>query len=527
MSEVYKHCQICQREANIKTRDNDGPLDVACYLCGNYTVTQSAYTYLNRNQSEDCTVKLKYWLSNGIHVREKIVLSIDQIKKLIKEIELPNQIEQAELLFVWLAELIKKPEVEFKFRYEHAMNVIGAYRYGEYNLIFEHLKEEKLIQNCRVVNGTTMGSLTIKGWRRYRDLNGTSNREVKDNEVIKNISQYKFTNIKLTQSQRLWLTKIYSYDFKIIDEKTTLVSLVDQLEKGFDYNRIDSRLLRDNRLTLIGLWHIDRSNKYFNIVTDIALLLKKLVKSIDWNFPIKVEEMIGKLKYGEREISIALMLMFDLGFFSGGSNLQHCGMDHMRIDYESGGLQRILHFNNIYEEMEDYFDRYVPLETRPIPLEEDFKLNNKMNVWDDIKGDYELTKREFGKRINFITDKDIRTIIFRDVEQAYYLYKNSIYKPAIILSGSVIEEILRQLLLANSITPKNNSFDHYLKICQDNKILEVSVNRLLDSARHFRNYIHIENEGSKKNKVSKPLANTVVSSLFVFVSGFKQSNKYQ
>ena len=42
-------------------------------------------------------------------------------------------------------------------------------------------------------------------------------------------------------------------------------------------------------------------------------------------------------------------------------------------------------------------------------------------IWAEIEQEYGLSKRAFGKKINFIKDTFKRKIIFRDVEQAYIL----------------------------------------------------------------------------------------------------------
>ena len=76
-------------------------------------------------------------------------------------------------------------------------------------------------------------------------------------------------------------------------------------------------------------------------------------------------------------------------------------------------------------------------------------------IWKSIKSDYDISKLQFGKKINFILDKFKRAIIFRDIEQAYLLSQQGFSKPAIILAGGVIEELLilqRHLGFQNATT---------------------------------------------------------------------------
>ncbi len=342
------------------------------------------------------------------------------------------------------------------------------------------------------------------------------------------MKKYQFTKLKLTYSERIWLEKIYSYDFRIVDEKTVKVSLANELEKGFDHKKIDYSLLRDNRLTLLGIWYVDSKNKYYDIVPRIVCLLKEMIKDTNFNFRVSVKDIFGKLQISESEISIAFMLMWDLGIFSGGKILRNSGMDEVNISSENGGLDKILYFKNIYEVMEEYFIRSVRMKTSNVLSTKNSIFNTSDDpgdIWVNIKKEFSLTKKEFGKRINFIEDDIARKIIFRDVEHAYYLLKKNINKPAIILAGSIMEEILRQLLLFEGIKSKNESFDDYIKTCELNKLLSISVSRLSDSSRLFRNYVHISKEINSIDRISNSVANAAVSALFVLVYGLKHKRK--
>ena len=42
-------------------------------------------------------------------------------------------------------------------------------------------------------------------------------------------------------------------------------------------------------------------------------------------------------------------------------------------------------------------------------------------IWDHIEKDFDISKRAFGKKFNFVTDQFKRKIIFRDIEHAYIL----------------------------------------------------------------------------------------------------------
>jgi len=78
--------------------------------------------------------------------------------------------------------------------------------------------------------------------------------------------------------------------------------------------------------------------------------------------------------------------------------------------------------------------------------------------WEAIRVEYGISKKDFGKKINFVSDSFKREIIFRDIEHAFVLASQVFSKPALILAGGVIEELLRLYLEHNNIHPKGKRF---------------------------------------------------------------------
>lgn len=139
-------------------------------------------------------------------------------------------------------------------------------------------------------------------------------------------------------------------------------------------------------------------------------------------------------------------------------------------------------------------------------------------IWNEINKDYNINKRAFGKKINFVTDKFKRKIIFRDVEHAYILANNGYSKSAVILAGSITEELLRLLLNHKKIKPSNNKFESYIDACMNNNLIKKGIHSLSDSVRHFRNIVHLEKEKSSKDSISVSAAKGAVSSIFTIVN---------
>jgi len=141
--------------------------------------------------------------------------------------------------------------------------------------------------------------------------------------------------------------------------------------------------------------------------------------------------------------------------------------------------------------------------------------------WETIKREYDINKIDFAKKIKFVKDQFKRKIIFRDVEHAFVLASQGFSKPALILAGGIIEELLRQYLEHKKIKPKSKRFVDYIEACEDNGLLKRGVSRLSDSIRDFRNLVHLDNEKTKRHTISKATAKGAVSSIFTIANDFQ------
>lgn len=143
------------------------------------------------------------------------------------------------------------------------------------------------------------------------------------------------------------------------------------------------------------------------------------------------------------------------------------------------------------------------------------------DTWHKIEKEYGVSKRSFGKKINFVKDQFKRKVVFRDIEQAFVLAHHGFNKPSVILAGGVIEELLRLYLAHRNIIPAKNSLDSYIKACDEDGLLKTAIHRLADSVRQFRNIVHLERESSSRYTLSKATAKGAVSSIFTIVNDFE------
>ncbi len=140
--------------------------------------------------------------------------------------------------------------------------------------------------------------------------------------------------------------------------------------------------------------------------------------------------------------------------------------------------------------------------------------------WKAIENEFGITKIAFGRAINFVSDNFRRKIIFRDVEHAFLLASYGFSKPAVILAGGVIEELLRLYLEYKNIPPISDNFDGYIKTCEQKGLLKSGISRLSDSVRHFRNLVHLSKEQTKRYTLPKATAKGAVSSIFTIANDF-------
>lgn len=146
--------------------------------------------------------------------------------------------------------------------------------------------------------------------------------------------------------------------------------------------------------------------------------------------------------------------------------------------------------------------------------------SNTRRNWKAIENDLGVTKRSFGIRIAFVRDTFKRRILFRDVEQAFILASLGFSKPAVILAGGVIEELLRLYLAHKGVKPTSDTFDGYVQTCEQEELLKAGISRLSDSVRHFRNLVHLSREETARHTISKSTAIGAVASIFTIANDF-------
>jgi hypothetical protein len=161
-----------------------------------------------------------------------------------------------------------------------------------------------------------------------------------------------------------------------------------------------------------------------------------------------------------------------------------------------------------------------PKKQKEPPLASAKGIPDVRGAWLKIDSEYDVSKRSFGRKINFVEDPFTRRVIYRDIGQAFLLARHGFNKPAVVLAGGVIEELLRLYLGHKKVVPSGNNLDSYIRACEERNVLKGAINKLADSVRQFRNIVHLERESSAKNTISKATAKAAVASVFTIANDF-------
>jgi hypothetical protein len=347
------------------------------------------------------------------------------------------------------------------------------------------------------------------------------NTQSKDTEV----KNYNFKKHKLSQDEKLWLTELLKFNFDTIDARSVKVNLLSKLSANFNPAKIDFRFAKDNRVTLLGLWYIQPKHRLIETTHSVIEQIKLMIIIEPKLEQIESKVITSILEIAQRDVQIIFAFLYDMGFCNGGSFVKDSKiLEKINFQQDQDAFDKILYYKGIENTLENFYNQFSPQLSEYSATNQTsalkFKIKQDQNVWNAISDEFKISKQTFGKKINFVTDQFKRKIIFRDVEDAFSLYKNGFSKPAIILAGGVIEELLRLYLEHKEITTSKKSFDEYIKQCENNKLLKVGVSRLTDSSRYFRNLVHLEKEVDSKTSPSQSMASSVVASIFTIVNEF-------
>ncbi|MHB1949946.1 MAG: hypothetical protein ACYCQK_00570 [Acidiferrobacteraceae bacterium] len=166
-----------------------------------------------------------------------------------------------------------------------------------------------------------------------------------------------FKTLTLTEPVRIWLTEMYrNEDF---DPKKARVKLRKDLPKGFSPRSIDSRLCKQDHLTLIGIWHIDPESEVFRNVSRVIEDIREAIMREPEIKSISAIQIAARTKIKDRDVERALFLMNEMGTFrtvgtgAGGARYSSISFADLGEDV----YDAYLYFDNLDNVMEQFYTR--------------------------------------------------------------------------------------------------------------------------------------------------------------------------
>ncbi len=129
---------------------------------------------------------------------------------------------------------------------------------------------------------------------------------------------------KLSKSEKIWLKELIKAYFKRekVDRIALRVKLNKELEKGFDYSKLDYYLVRNDTVpTLAAIWLVDRDNLMLKTAEEVIKYIKNAINENPNKRRFDTSEIETKLSYTRDDMDLCFELIYCLGgFFDSGSS---------------------------------------------------------------------------------------------------------------------------------------------------------------------------------------------------------------
>jgi len=132
-----------------------------------------------------------------------------------------------------------------------------------------------------------------------------------------------------------------------------------------------------------------------------------------------------------------------------------------------------------------------------------------------LYGNEEYRKRKGNRTFNFIKNSKLRGLLQRDYKSAKECLKYKLWKPCIILYGSIIEAIIIEF------SPSSNNYSKALNIAKDNKLITEKDYFKIQIIRDLRNYVHLHKELKETSDINEYWARTFSDICESVIENFK------
>lgn len=117
-------------------------------------------------------------------------------------------------------------------------------------------------------------------------------------------------------------------------------------------------------------------------------------------------------------------------------------------------------------------------------------------------GDSDFRKKLGKRTFDFIKNKDLKSLLQRDYKSAKACLNKALWKPSIILYGSIIEAILIEM------NPKEKTFNDALKSAKSSNIISEKEYHKIHMIKYLRNFVHLHKELEEQEEINNYWART-------------------
>lgn len=132
-----------------------------------------------------------------------------------------------------------------------------------------------------------------------------------------NFMMHSFPVIPTTAADKLWLQKVFMKERnrETYSNRTLKTELWGNIPNNYSPDNIDSRLFRGERLTLLGILHIDSSTDLVEKCDKVITCIRSLLLEDPSYNTVKAEILAEKLQYSKEDVALIFILIGQLGYF--------------------------------------------------------------------------------------------------------------------------------------------------------------------------------------------------------------------
>lgn len=148
-------------------------------------------------------------------------------------------------------------------------------------------------------------------------------------------------------------------------------------------------------------------------------------------------------------------------------------------------------------------------------VSDSFREFHRKRMNDRYKNDPNTRLIAGSRTFDFINNGKLNLLLQRDYKSAKTCLKNELWKPSIILYGSIIEAILREITGAGT-------FNEALEMGYQQKLISEKEYHKIHMVRNLRNFVHLHKELSEGEEINEYWAKTFADICESFIKRFRQ-----